>query len=138
MTSEPKVPTSGPKTEAEWRQELDDMQFYVLRQAGTEPAFTGKYWNHKEDGQYRCAGCGHLLFDAATKFDSGTGWPSYTQPVRADAVTLVEDRSHGMVRVEVRCSNCQGHLGHVFPDGPAPTGQRYCMNSCALDFEPSE
>jgi peptide-methionine (R)-S-oxide reductase len=133
-SSESQTPVQ--KTDAEWRAQLDDMQYYVLRQAGTEPAFTGRYWNHKEDGAYRCAGCGQVLFRSDTKFDSGTGWPSYTQPVDEDAVTRVEDRSHGMIRVEVRCAACDGHLGHVFPDGPAPTGERYCMNSAALRFDP--
>jgi peptide-methionine (R)-S-oxide reductase len=123
-------------TDTEWRQRLTPEQYHVLREAGTERAFTGEYWNSKEPGHYLCAGCGAELFDAADKFDSGTGWPSFTRPRSEDGVETEDDRSYGMVRTEVRCSRCGGHLGHVFPDGPGPDGLRYCMNSAALKHQP--
>jgi peptide-methionine (R)-S-oxide reductase len=124
------------RSDAEWKKILSPEQYEVLRRKGTERAFTGKYYNSKETGVYRCAGCGNPLFDSETKFDSGTGWPSYYQAVSEDAVDTVEDQSYGMTRTEVLCARCGGHLGHVFPDGPEPTGRRYCINSISLDFEP--
>ena len=124
------------KTDAEWREQLDATQYQVARHAGTERAFSGKYWDHAQDGIYRCVCCDAPLFDAKTKFDAGCGWPSYFEPLRADIIERVEDRTHGMVRVEVRCQDCGAHLGHVFDDGPAPTGERFCINSAAIDFKP--
>ncbi len=123
------------KSDEQWREELTQAQFAVLRKAGTERAFTGEYVDCHDDGIYRCAGCGAELFDADTKFESGTGWPSFTDPVHADAVTLVVDRTMFMTRTEVLCRACGGHLGHVFNDGPAPSGQRYCMNSASLNLD---
>lgn len=122
------------KTEEQWRKLLTPEQYRVLREQGTERAFTGKYWDAHEDGTYHCAACGAELFSSDTKFDSGTGWPSFWEPANRENVELDEDRSFFMVRTEVRCKQCGSHLGHVFDDGPAPTGKRYCMNSCALDL----
>lgn len=130
--------TDMPKTEAEWRVKLDPEQFQILRQGATERAFTGKYWDEHRKGTYRCAGCGQPLFASDTKFESGSGWPSFYEPMRPEGVEEHEDRSYGMVRTEVKCSNCGGHLGHVFPDGPEPTGLRYCINSAALELETEE
>jgi peptide-methionine (R)-S-oxide reductase len=123
------------KSEQEWKAELSPEQYHVLREAGTEAPFTGEYVDTKEGGVYRCAACGQELFDSGTKFDSGTGWPSFFDPMDSDRVETHEDNSHGMRRIEVVCSRCGSHLGHVFPDGPQPTGQRYCINSCSLDFD---
>ena len=124
------------KSDAEWRAELSPEEYEVLREKGTERAFTGAYWDTKDEGTYRCRACGQELFSSQTKFDSGTGWPSFSDALPGK-VSLKQDISHGMVRTEVRCRRCGGHLGHVFDDGPNPTGQRYCMNSASLDLKPS-
>jgi peptide-methionine (R)-S-oxide reductase len=122
------------KSEAEWREQLGDRAYQVLREKGTERAFTGAYWDHKGDGVYRCAGCGTALFLSSAKFDSGTGWPSYSEPAAEENVAFEKDNSYFMERIEVHCKKCGGHLGHVFPDGPGPKGLRYCINSASLRF----
>lgn len=125
------------KTDAEWRAQLDPMQYQVARHAATERAFTGRYWDHFASGRYDCIGCGAPLFASDTKFDAGCGWPSYWEAIDPAAVERVTDRSHGMLRVEVRCRRCGSHLGHVFDDGPVPTGERFCINSAAIQFQPA-
>ncbi|MBT9610633.1 peptide-methionine (R)-S-oxide reductase MsrB [Aquabacterium sp.] len=129
------------KTDAEWREllsgpDVEPLTYRVTRQAATEPPFSGRYWDHFEAGSYQCVCCGVKLFASDTKFDAGCGWPSYWQPAADDRIEYIRDTSHGMVRTEVRCKNCGAHLGHVFEDGPQPTGERYCINSAAIDFEP--
>jgi len=132
MTDEP---AGIPRTDEEWRDKLGPEQYRVLRQAGTEPPWSGDLLNNKRQGEYRCAGCGAPLFRSDSKYDSGSGWPSFTAPAAGEAVSEKEDVSHGMHRIEVRCATCEGHLGHVFPDGPGPEGLRYCINSAALEFQ---
>ena len=124
------------KTDAEWRAQLDPMQFEVARHAATERPFSGKYWDHWSEGNYNCVGCGTPLFTSGTKFDAGCGWPSYAEPINSDVVERVRDASHGMLRIEVRCNQCGSHLGHVFNDGPTPTGERFCINSASIAFKP--
>jgi len=136
--SDPPIGQRLELTEAQWRARLTPGEFSVLREQGTELAFSGSYHDHHEEGVYRCAGCGAPLFSSAHKFDSGTGWPSYWRPIAEGRVEREVDTSHGMMRSEVHCARCGGHLGHVFDDGPAPTGLRYCINSISLDFDPSE
>jgi peptide-methionine (R)-S-oxide reductase len=131
------APAPVEKTDGEWREQLTSDQYEVLRHKGTERPFTGAYVHEKRDGTYRCAGCGAELFSSQTKFESGTGWPSFTEPADRANVEFVDDHSFGMHRIEVNCAACGGHLGHVFPDGPGTTGERYCINSCSLEFDES-
>lgn len=127
--------TDMPQTESEWKEKLTPEQYQVLRKGGTEHPFTGKYWDSKASGVYRCAGCGEKLFSSDTKYESHSGWPSFFQPLAAEAIDEEDDRAFGMVRTEIRCANCGGHLGHVFDDGPNPTGLRYCVNSASLELD---
>ena len=138
MSKPPVKPEKLVRSEDEWRRTLDAEQFAVLRQKGTERAYTGEFWDHHADGRYLCAGCGEALFDSGTKYDSGCGWPAFYAAQDKDRIDEVVDLSHGMRRVEVTCARCGGHLGHVFPDGPQPTGIRYCINSASLKFEPEK
>lgn len=135
-TDDPRYPTR--KTDAQWREQLDDIQYHVTRRAATERAFTGRFWDHWDRGHYDCVCCGTRLFNSRSKFDAGCGWPSYWEPVNGEVIEELADHSHGMVRVEVRCRQCGAHLGHVFDDGPQPTGLRYCINSASLAFSPQE
>ena len=130
---DPRYPVQ--KKDDEWRKDLSPMQYEVARHAATERPFSGAYWDHWDDGKYQCVGCGEVLFESTTKFDAGCGWPSYSEAVTAEVIERISDVSHGMVRVEVRCKKCGSHLGHVFPDGPEPTGERFCINSAAIDFQ---
>lgn len=130
--------TDMPQTESEWREKLSPEQYQVLRQGATERAFTGKYWDSKAKGVYRCAGCGAELFSSDTKFESHSGWPSFFEPLGEGLVDQEDDRSYGMVRTEIKCANCGGHLGHIFDDGPNPTGLRYCVNSASLDLDEAD